>query len=171
LPEHFVFEPEQALATLARHDVDFVVIGGYATVLHGSSHFTTDADVCADKQPDNLVKLAGALREMHARIRTDAVPEGVEFACDAAFLERMAMVNLITKHGAFDISFQPTAFPAGYVELAERAVEVEILGERVKVASLHDIISSKAAADRPKDRAVLPQLYALEDEIEQQRDS
>lgn len=168
MPEAFVFEPEEALATLARHKVEFVVIGGYATVIHGSSHFTTDADVCADASPENLVKLAAALRAMDARIRSDAVPEGLDFACDETFLARMQMVNLITKHGAFDVSFKPAAFPGGYTELVRNAVEVQILGETVKVASLADIIRSKEAAGRPKDRAVLPQLYALQDEIEPQ---
>jgi hypothetical protein len=33
------------------------------------------------------------------------------------------------------------------------------------VASLPDIIRSKEVADRPKDRATLPILYALQDEI------
>jgi hypothetical protein len=38
-------------------------------------------------------------------------------------------------------------------------------GTTVRVASLADIIRSKEAADRPKDRATLPVLYALQDEI------
>lgn len=169
MPDEFLFEPEQVLATLARHGVEFVVIGGYATVIHGSSHFTTDVDVCADKATTNLVKLAAALREMDARIRSDAVPEGLEFACDEHFLGRMKMVNLLTKHGAFDISFEPAAFESGYDALAEHAIRVEILDEPVQVAALADIIRSKETADRPKDRAVLPQLRALQDEIEAHR--
>lgn len=166
MPDDFVFEPEQALATLARHHVDFVVIGGYATVIHGSSHFTTDADVCPDAAPDNLVKLAAALRDMDARILTAAEPGGLDFACDEHFLARMAMVNLVTKYGAFDVSFRPGAFPGGYRDLIREAVTVRVLGADVKVASLADVIRSKEAADRPKDRAVLPQLYALQDELE-----
>jgi hypothetical protein len=35
----------------------------------------------------------------------------------------------------------------------------------VVVAALTDIIRSEEAADRPKDRATLPVLYALEEEI------
>lgn len=166
MPEDFVFEPERALAALARHEVDFVVIGGYATVIHGSSHFTTDADVTPDDAPENRVKLAAALREMDARIRTSTEPAGLEFACDEHFLARMARVNLVTRYGAFDVSFRPAAFPGGYRDLVRNAVNVTILGEDVKVASLEDIIRSKESADRPKDRAVLPQLYALQDELE-----
>ncbi len=160
-----VFAPEEALATLARHGVDFIVIGGYATVLHGSSHFTTDADVTPRADPDNLRRLAGALREMDARIRTVSEPEGLAFACDEHFLGQMAMVYLITRFGAFDLSFHPSAFPDGYEDLLPNAVDVTILGERVRVASLGDIIRSKEAANRPKDHGALPHLYALQDEL------
>lgn len=165
VPDEAVFAPEEALATLARYEVEFIVIGGYATVLHGSSHFTTDADVTPRADPDNLRRLADALREMNARIRSVSEPDGLEFTCDEHFLKRMATVNLITRFGAFDLSFHPSAFPDGYEDLLPNAVEVSILGERVRVAGLGDIIRSKEAADRPKDRGALPHLYALQDEL------
>jgi len=49
--------------------------------------------------------------------------------------------------------------------LGIRAIELEIDGTVVRVASLADIIRSKEIANRPKDRATLPILYALQDEI------
>lgn len=101
---------------------------------------------------------------MHARIRTSAEPEGVDFAVDGVFLARMTMVNMVTDFGDLDISYQPAGF-SGYEELAEHAVEVDVSGVAVSVASLADVIRSKATADRPKDRATLPILEALQDEV------
>jgi hypothetical protein len=154
----------ELLATLEQHDVDYVIIGGLAAVLHGSPTITGDADICPERSNANLVRLAGALREMHARIRTSAEPDGVEFACDAAFLGRMKMVNLTTDYGDFDLSFEPAGFK-GYEELVDHAASVPIGPVTVLVASLADVIRSKETADRPKDRATLPILYALQDEI------
>jgi hypothetical protein len=162
------FLPLEMLRTLSQHGVDFVLIGGYAAVLHGSTLFTNDADICPDPHPDNLDRLADALKEMDARIRTHAEPEGVKFAADRHFLARMAMVNLVTRYGDFDISFRPAASD-GYQDLARNAVVYDLDGLQVKVASLDDVIRSKETANRPKDQRGLPILYALRDEIEARR--
>jgi hypothetical protein len=155
---------KEIIATLAAHRVAYVMVGGLAAVLHGSPTTTTDADICPDRSLKNLERLARALREMHARIRTTAEPDGVDFACDAGFLSRLKMVNLTTDFGDFDLTFEPAGF-AGYDELAVRALDVPVGGAVAKVASLADIIRSKETANRDKDRATLPILYALQDEI------
>jgi len=74
------------------------------------------------------------------------------------------MVNLQTRAGEFDIAFEPAAF-SGFEALAEHAVDFDLYGVRVRVASLADIIKSKETANRLRDQAALPHLYALEDEI------
>jgi hypothetical protein len=154
------------LRTLAAHQVRFVVIGGFAAVLHGSALFTADADITPDPDPENLRRLCAALREMEARVRTVSEPEGLPFKCDETFLRQMAMVNLRTVHGDFDLSFRPAAFEGGYEALVANAVPFDVGGFVVQVAALPDIIRSKETADRDKDRAALPMLRALQDEIE-----
>jgi hypothetical protein len=162
------FRPKEIIATLAEHRVAYVMIGGLAAVLHGSPTVTTDADICPDRSQRNLERLANALRDMHARVRTDAEPEELDFACDPGFLSRMKMVNLTTDFGDFDLSFEPAGF-SGYGELAEHAVDVAVGGAVAKVAALADVIRSKETANRDKDRATLPILYALQDEIAKQQ--
>jgi hypothetical protein len=157
-------DPETLFRVLDAQAVDYVLIGGLAANLHGSPLVTNDADICPRRTPENLQRLALALCDLDARIRTTAEPDGLAFACDAEFLERIQMVNMQTRAGEFDISFEPAAFP-GYDELAGRATTMEIFGVPVKVASLRDIITSKETANRTKDRGALPHLYALEDEI------
>ena len=76
----------------------------------------------------------------------------------------MKMVNLKTEFGDFDLSFEPAGF-SGYDELLRNAVEVPVAGTVATVASLDDVIRSKEIANRDKDRATLPVLYALQDEI------
>src|SRR5918994_895736 len=101
---------KQSVVSRWAHGVDYVVIGGLAAVLHGSPTVTGEADICPERSNANLARLADALREMHAKIRTSAEPDGLEFARDAAFLSRMKMVNLTTDYGNFDLSFEPAGF-------------------------------------------------------------
>ena len=154
------FRPELALDALTRHQVEFVVIGGYGAALHGSPALTNDADICALWEHDNLTRLAAALRELGALIYSDSVPAGLPFDVSAAFLEGVDMVNLICNAGRIDVSRRP-AGSDGYPTLVQDAVEYDIDGVVVKVASLDAIIHSKRTADRPKDRLTLPILEAL----------
>jgi hypothetical protein len=153
------------LRTLAAHQVRFVVIGGYAAVMHGSAMYTADADITPDPDPANLRRLCAALHDVNARLRTVDDPDGIEFSCDEHFLARLNMLHLVTAHGDFDLSFRPAAFSNGYAELVDRAEPFDVGGFMVQVASLDDIIRSKEAAGRAKDHGALPQLYALRDEI------
>jgi hypothetical protein len=114
------------------------------------------------------VRLSAALRQLNARIRAGD-PEGVEFDPHPALLGSVTVLDLTTRSGDLDVAAQPAGLP-DYEAVAERAITMEVGGLTVLVASLDDIIRSKEAADRPKDRATLPILHALLDEIEHSGD-
>lgn len=154
------FQPRVVLDTLNRHGVRYVIIGGVAATLHGSPLRTGDTDVCPDVRSDNLDRLAAALRDLHARIRTEGVEGGLPFACDAAFLSRVVMLNLETDAGDVDVSFTP-AGTSGYDDLVAHVATFDLDGIIAPTAALLDIIRSKTAANRPKDHASLPILEEL----------
>lgn len=154
------FDPEAILRTLARHDVAYVLIGGLAASLHGSPHVTTDVDITPDRAGENLEQLAAALVELDARIRTEGEPDGLPFDRSAKMLARSSILNLTTRFGDLDLTFEP-AGTAGYEDLRRRAEEIRIHRTRVVVASLADVIRSKEAAGREKDRLTLPMLRRL----------
>lgn len=157
-------QPECLFAALADAGVDYVLIGGLAGVLHGSPAMTNDADIVPSPTPANLDRLATALGDLRARLRSERAPEGVEFDPHPELLASMAMLNMTTRCGDLDLSFMP-AGARGYDDLVERAVTFNVRELVIPVASLADVIRSKEAADRPKDRATLPILYALRDEL------
>jgi hypothetical protein len=159
-----VLQPEAVFECLDRHGVRYVLIGGLAAVLHGSPIPTVDVDVCPATDRRNLERLAAALSELDARLRTPDSPEGVRFPSDATFLAAVDMLNLITRVGEVDVAFRP-AGTSGFDDLNERAVRMTIKGVSVAVAALEDIIRSKEAANRPKDHRTLPMLRRLLDEI------
>ena len=146
---------------LHRHRVDYVLIGALAATLYGSPVRTNDADICPDRATANLDRLGSALKEMDARVYSVTEPEGVAFACDGAALDRAEIWNLITQYGRLDISYEPSG-TGGFADLRRDAIEMDVGdGTIVLVASLLDIIRSKEAAGRDKDRAMLPLLRKM----------
>lgn len=159
-----VLRAEELFACLDRHHVDYILIGGLAAVLHGSPLPTVDADICPARDDGNLRRLAAALDELDAKIRTPDSAEGVLFPRDAVFLSRIDMLNLMTRAGDLDLSFTP-AGTGGYADLAAGASPMRIRDVSVRVAALEDVIRSKEAANRPKDLRMLPTLRQLLDAI------
>ena len=162
------FRPERILAVLAKHGVEYVMIGGLAAAIHGSDLVTGDMDITPALGEDNLSRLSSALKELRARVRILDLPEGLPFAHDARSLAAAGVWNLVTNAGDLDISFVPSG-TQGFSDLRRDAVTIEILGSSTSVASLADIIRSKEAAGRPKDVAAIPLLRRLLDEIERRR--
>jgi hypothetical protein len=154
------FQPERMLRVLQEHGVRFVLIGGFAAVIHGSPYVTTDIDVVPSRDRANLDRLSDALKEMHARVWTASEPVGIPFDHDGASIADARIWNLVTDLGRLDLTFEP-AGTGGYEDLARGAVHLEILDAEVDVASLADVVRSKEAADRDKDRLVLPVLRRL----------
>lgn len=146
------FDPERLIATLGRHEVRYVLIGAVAARLQGFPRLTADADITPATDRANLEHLAAALRELEARVYTEAIPEGLAFDCSAATLARAALWNLVTSAGRLDLAFRPSG-TEGYDDLLRGAVTFDVFGTKLKAASLADIIRSKEATDRPQDRA------------------
>lgn len=158
------FDPGAILRVLAQHKVQYVLIGGLAASLHGSPYATTDVDITPSPERTNLARLASALYALESAIRVEGVPEGLPFDCSAATLARASILNLTTCHGNLDLAFTP-AGTRGFEDLKRDAVEIAIHDTPVVVATLADVIRSKEAADRAKDRLVLPTLRRLLERI------
>jgi hypothetical protein len=155
-----VLDPERLLRALAEKGVRFVLIGALAARLQGFPRLTADADITPAKDPDNLERLARALRALDARVYTEQIPEGLAFDCSPQMLGRADIWNLITAAGRLDIAFKPSG-TEGYDDLARHAEHFTIYGGELLAARLEDIIRSKEAANRPKDRQDLPVLREM----------
>jgi hypothetical protein len=161
-------DPERLMRTLDKHHVQFILIGALAARLYGFPRLTADADVTPSRDPANLDHLAQALRELDAKIYTESIPEGLAFDCSAAILRRAMMWNLVTKAGRLDIVFEPGG-TTGYDDLVKEATRFEAFGVTFLVASLDDIIRSKEAVNRERDRSDVVLLKALKRRLEQIR--
>jgi hypothetical protein len=154
------FRPDEILKVLEHHRVRYVVIGGLAAALYGSGTVTFDVDIVPDSAPDNLTRLSSALDELEARIRVDGIEGGLPFDHDARSLGPMEVINLVTNHGDFDVTFHPSGV-SSFSEWDDHAGDTEALGVHFRLASLADVIRSKEAAGRPKDQIAVPILREL----------
>lgn len=162
------FDPVAMFRVLAAHRVEFVVVGGIAARLRGAPVLTQDVDITPSENRENLERLSGALAELDARLRTAADPEGVAMPFDPGLLESGVIWTLVTRFGDLDLIVTPDG-TGGYSDLIRDADALRIaLGPDlvVEVASLADVIRSKEAAGREKDRAALPMLRRALEESE-----
>lgn len=157
------FDPAEIVATLDRHGVRYVVVGGVAARLHGSPTLTEDVDITPEGSRDNLARLATALDELDARLAAPDAPGGLSVPLDDKTFSSPVM-SFQTRAGVVDVVLEVLGV-GGHARVDRDAVVYEVNGLRIRVASLDDIIRSKEAASRPKDRAHLETLRVLREEL------
>ncbi|MGB9113374.1 MAG: hypothetical protein WCF24_11700 [Acidimicrobiales bacterium] len=163
------YDPVAILETLNRHGVAYVVIGGFAATAYGSPLPTVDVDVTPEPSRENLARLSCALTDLEARVRVDGIPDGLVFSHSVKSLAATSVLNLITRFGELDVVRRPAG--TTYESLASHALVVRLHDVDVPLAALSDVIESKQAANRPKDRQALPILRVLEERsAREQRD-
>lgn len=155
----------ELIGVLARHEVDYVVIGGVATQVHGHRRTTMDLDIVPAPEHDNLRRLGGALTELEARPR-DAGESEVEVPIDDP--ERLAIAAIVpplhTRHGQVHILKEPKG-GRDFDQMREGALVIELDGSKVAVVGLDDLLRMKRAAGRSTDLEDIATLT----EVERQR--
>jgi hypothetical protein len=161
--EHPALDAGAILAALRDAGVQFVLIGGLASQVHGSTSLTLDVDICFALDRVNLERLAAVLADLTA-IRRD-MPPGVVAPLDVRALRAGDVFTLRTRFGDLDLLARPDP-GLDFDVLSRHAIVADILGVRIQVASLDDLIAMKRAAGRPKDRVELEILGALREELD-----
>ncbi len=141
------------IRVLARHGVDFILVGGVAAILEGAPVSTFDVDVLVPRQSDRKTLLA-ALQELNARYLD---PAGRHIVPDLMKLDTLRINRLVTDFGHLDV-LTSIGNGLGYSDLVGETETYEIDGSPIRTLRLAMIIRSKEEADREKDRAVLPTL-------------
>lgn len=159
------FDPIPIIEALAQARVDFVLIGGLAGGVHGSTYPTYDLDVMYARDRENLERIALVLSELEATLR--CAPPDLPSLLDAKTLEEGANFTFSTRLGSVDLLAFPTGAPT-YEKVREAADTVDIGGFPVRVASLDHLIAMKEAAGRTKDKLMATEYRDLADEQRRQ---
>jgi hypothetical protein len=127
------------LHALLRNGVDFVVVGGVAAQLRGWSGATTDLDIAVSSEDSNTMRINRALAEV-GLMKTDVGGLGTSFE---------------TKFGRLEIVRRADGVGV-YDDWMRNATGMEFDHLVIVVAATEDIVRSKEASNREKDRAALP---------------
>lgn len=152
------FDAGELLRRLVAAGVDFVVVGGVATVLHGSARLTRDLDIVFAPDEANLEALGRVLVESEARLR--GIEEDVPFIPDARTLHEIQLLTLETNAGWFDLLRRPDGAPP-YDGLRRHAERMDVGGFSILVASIDDLLAMKRAAGRAQDVLDIETLEAI----------
>ncbi|MBV9004062.1 MAG: hypothetical protein JO181_05330 [Solirubrobacterales bacterium] len=155
---------------LDSHQVEYLLVGGAAARAYGAKRPTEDADCVVRRERANLDRLAGAMRELNARLRvhgmTDDEARQLPVQLDGKMLASAEISTWMTDAGGLDVLSGLTGADGSllpYEDLVARATVIRGAGFAIRAAALQDIITAKEHADRPKDRDALPELRTLRD--------
>lgn len=130
-----------------RNGVSYLFIGKSGAILLGFPDTTQDADLFVEKSSSNCKAIASALQELDFSLSEKQIEE-IEQGKDFVQL----------KNGPFDLDL---IFAPDGIELFEDAWKRHIDVEGFPVCHIDDIIASKEATNRVKDRESLPRLYSF----------
>jgi hypothetical protein len=148
-------QAEEIKAALKRHNVSYLFIGKSGAILLGFPD-TTQADLFVDSNPENAGALVTALRELGFEL-TDQQASEINRCKDFVQL----------KNGPFDLDL---VFAPDGIETFDHAWKRHVDVEEFPVCHIDDIIASKEAANRERDRESPPRLRSFRDYWIQQRE-
>jgi hypothetical protein len=140
-------QAEEIRDVFAEHEIRYLFIGKSGAILLGFPDTTQDADLFVEKSPENGAAIVMALRDLRFDI-TDAHAAEVERGKDFVQL----------KNGPFDLDL---VFAPDGIERFEDAWNRRVVVEGFPVCHIDDIIASKEATNRAKDRESLPRLRSF----------
>lgn len=140
--------------TLNARDGRYVVVGGFAVVLHGHMRLTADIDLVVDLDPEPAGAIIDALTDLGFIPR--APVEARDFANasirDAWVKEKgmqvFTMVDRTNPRLVVDLFVRR---PVDFEALWNRAETIELEGVPVRVAAIDDLVAMKRSAGRPQD--------------------
>jgi predicted nucleotidyltransferase len=134
----------RVLRALHERRLEAVLIGNAAAAMHGAPVTTLDFDFMFRDTPTNLRKLKAVASDLHAMILRPFYPVS-------------RLYRVVDDDTGLQVNFMPQIHGVRSFEgLRSRSIERIVDGLLLRVASLDDIIASKKAAGRDRDKAVLP---------------
>jgi hypothetical protein len=149
------------LAELHRAGVRFIVVGGAAAQLHGSTLGTLDLDIVHQRDPTNVAALLDVLSRLDAFHRYDLTNRRIRPTEEQ--LRGSGQINLSTSLGPLDplCELEPGQ---GYEELLSHSELMRDDEIEIRVVDLPTLIDIKSKVGRAKDKLVVAELIVILEE-------
>lgn len=147
------------LASLNAGGVRYVVVGEVAAGVEGSPTVPDRVEICYDRRPDNIRRLAKSLSLIGGYPR--GVHEGIPFSMDAITLTATPHLPLITEHGAIDVLGMVRGVGA-YDRVLDLATWYEVDGVRFGALGLEGLLAGMRFRERAVDRKRVLELETLQ---------
>jgi len=150
---------KKLLKLLLENEVDFVLIGGFAAVVHGSTLVTQDLDICSSMSLKNIEKLRSVLKDYNPIHRMNR-QANLSFLEHPESVEGLNNIYLDTDLGVLDILSETQ--PAGDFQIIKKnSIKIQIYGHSCNVISIDDLIKVKSFMKRPKDLQAVEELVKI----------
>ncbi len=146
------------LERLTRNEVEFLIVGGAAATVHGSTRLTRDLDIVYGRSPENIARLVRALRDLDPYLR--GAPRGLPFRLDESTVRMGLNFTLVTTLGDLDLLGEVVG-GGTYEELLPHVIDITAWGLRCKCVDLPTLIVLKRSAGRPRDLEALAELERI----------
>ena len=146
-PEH-PLDLRELFRVLAKHGVDYLIIGGVAAQVHGRRRTTMDLDVTPAPGRENFKRLAAAL------VALDAHPMELGSGAPIPTAEQLRVAPVVpplaTRHGELHI-LNEVPGATEYATMRARALTIDLDGIAMSIVGVDDLIRMKQTAGRPSD--------------------
>ena len=149
----------ELLKRLLEHNIQFVIVGGFAGVVHGASQVTQDLDICLLMSPEEIEKLRGALKDLNPLHRMNPSHKS-SFMDVPKDLNKLNNIYLETDIGVLDVLSEIPNI-GDFKRVKQGSVEIEIFGHNCSVMGLDDLIVVKSKINRAKDQALYQELLEI----------
>jgi hypothetical protein len=146
------------ISALVKAEVEFILVGGLAGVVHGAARITYDVDIVYSRSTTSIAKLARGLEGFAPYLR--GAPPGLPFRWDERTIRNGLNFTLTTTIGDLDLLGE-AAGGGNYEALLPNSVVVNGYGVRFRCVDLPTLIRLKRAAGRPKDLEAISELELL----------
>ena len=161
------FNVRQIFAALNDANVDYVVVGGLAVILHGYLRATADLDLAIGLSPDNARRGMESLASIGLQPR---LPVPLDDFADpdkrADWLKNRNMLVFPLWDPANPLRSVDVFIsePIAFADLSRDAVLKDLDGVQVPIASIDHLIGMKRASGRPRDLDDIDKLQHIRDD-------
>jgi hypothetical protein len=155
-------QPAALLAALVAANVDFVLIGGLAATIRGTTRVTRDIDIAYATHAQNLQRLCSILNQYEPQRIDLGEIVGAVMTLTPTMLKQHGVLQLSTALGEVDLLNRIDGFKSyGAIKALSQELTLANGSVTVAVLSIDGLLKTKRAMNRPKDKQDIVELEAI----------